>query len=184
MATKPETPPPPPAAEAAPPRKKRLKLLIIILAAAVLLLGAGGAALLLLTGQHEEEVAEEEEAPAKSKKKEAEANTVPIYVAMEGFTVNLLTEAGDQYLQLGITLELATQETAERIKIFTPRLKNQIMLLLSGKKPGELVTKEGKEKLALELRDEINAVVAAPAPKGKKLEPPVKAVLFTSFIVQ
>jgi flagellar protein FliL len=184
MATKPETAPPPPAGDAPPPKKKRLKLLIIILAAGVVLLGAAGAALVLLTGHQEEAVAEDEEAAPKSKKKEEALNAVPVYFAMEGFTVNLLTEAGDQYLQLGITLELANPEVAERVKIFTPRLRNQVMLLLSGKKPVELAAKEGKEKLAGELKDEINAVIAPPAAKGKKVDPVVKAVLFTSFIVQ
>ena len=57
------------------------------------------------------------------------------------------------------------------------------MLLLSGKKAAELITKEGKETLASEIRDLINQVLA-PDSKGTSDGAPVKEVLFTSFIIQ
>ena len=184
MATKPETPPPPPAADNAAPKKKRLKLFIIIGIAVVVLLGAAGAAVMVMTSPKDDEAAEEHEDTPKGKKKDETASAAPVYLAMETFTVNLLTESADQYLQLSVTLELGTQDAAERIRIFTPRLRNQIMLLLSGKKPSELASKEGKEKLAEEMKEEINAVITPASGKGKKADAPVKAVLFTSFIVQ
>ena len=55
------------------------------------------------------------------------------------------------------------------------------MMLLSGKKASELITKEGKETLANEVRGLMNGILD-PGVKGS--EGPVREVLFTSFIIQ
>ena len=172
------------------PPKKSKKLLIIILAVVLLLvLGGGAAAVLLLKGgshaDEDEEVAEE---TVKPKKKDKKAEAPPVFVNMDPFTVNLVPETGDQYLQVVLSLELedATAETA--IKMQMPKIRNNITLLLSSKKASELLPKEGKQQLAAALMDEINGVIEPPVRNKKgetvKSEGPVKAVLFTSFIIQ
>ena len=69
-----------------------------------------------------------------------------------------------------------------------PKIRNNIMLLLSSKKASELLPKEGKENLAEALKEEINDIIEPPKKnkKGEKIssEGPVKSVLFTSFIIQ
>ncbi len=178
------------------PPKKSKKLLIIILAVVLLLvIGGGGAAYVLLSkSSHadasgdDEEVAEETEAPSKKKSKKKEKAGPPVFVNMEPFTVNLVPETGDQYLQVILSTELESAEAEPQIKALLPKIRNNITLLLSSKKASELLPKEGKEKLAEELKNEINAVVSPDeeAPKGKHAatDGPVKSVLFTSFIIQ
>ncbi|MBV5337339.1 MAG: flagellar basal body-associated FliL family protein, partial [Deltaproteobacteria bacterium] len=64
-----------------------------------------------------------------------------------------------------------------------PKLRNNIMLLLSGKKASELITREGKQTLTTEIRDLVNDILDP----GVKFDPdqsPVREVLFTSFIIQ
>lgn len=170
--------------DAAPPKKSK-KLLIIIGALVFLLLAAGGAAAFFLMhknadeGDGEEDVASETVKPVKKKKGEKEAPTV--FVPFEAFTVNLVPEQGDQYLQLVISAEVADQHTGDEVKAQTPKLRNKVMLLLSDKKASELLPKEGKEKLALEIRDQMNSVLE---PRAKPGDGPVMEVLFTSFIIQ
>ncbi len=174
----------------APPKKNK-KLLIIILAVVLLVVLGGGAAFMLLKkGDHEdgdEEVAEETAKPKKKEKKK-DAHAVPAFVNMDPFTVNLVPETGDQYLQVALSLELedATEEPA--LKTVMPKIRNNITLLLSSKKASELMPKEGKEQLAESLKDEINSVIEPPKKnkKGELVAPegPVKSVLFTSFIIQ
>ena len=69
-----------------------------------------------------------------------------------------------------------------------PKVRNNITLLLSGKKASELLPKEGKELLAENLREEVNGVIDPSTKKAKgdkaAAEGPVKSVLFTSFIIQ
>jgi flagellar FliL protein len=64
-----------------------------------------------------------------------------------------------------------------------PKLRNDLTLLLSSKKASELISKEGKEELAQEIREQMNGVLD-PAGRGKKRDWPIKEVLFTSFIIQ
>lgn len=176
------------AAEA--PKKKSKKLLIIILAAVlVLVLAGGGAAYVLLKKTDhadDEESADETAAPAKKKKDGHEIP--PVFVNLDPFTVNLIPETGDQYLQVVLSVELEDPLTEAAVKGQMPKIRNNITLLLSSKKASELLPKEGKERLAESLKDEINSVIEPPK-KNKKgesvaAEGPVKSVLFTSFIIQ
>lgn len=162
--------------------KKSKKLLIIIVAAVVLLFGVGGTAAYFLMQKDEESADDEEVVAEKSDKKKKDA--LPTYVPLDAFTVNLVAEeAGDQFLQLTIAVEVADAHMADRLKTYMPKLRNSVMLLLSGKKASELVTKEGKEKLATEMREQMNGIVD-PAAKGKSSHGAIKEVLFTSFIIQ
>ncbi len=166
------------------PAKSNKKLLIIVVVAVVLFLGLGGATAYLLlkpTPEHDDdEVPVEKAKPAKKKKVERE---VPIYVALESFTVNLVPDNGDQFLQLLISLEVEDAQVGDQLKMYTPKLRNDITLLLSSKKASQLITKEGKEALAREIKDQVNGILD-PVGKVKKREGPIKEVLFTSFIIQ
>lgn len=174
------------------PPKKSKKLLIIILAVVlVLVLGGGGAAYMLLNKadpEEEEDVAAEETVKTKKKDKKKEAHTAPVFVNLDVFTVNLVPETGDQYLQVIMSLELENATDEAELKAQMPKIRNNLTLLLSSKKASELLPKEGKEHLAEALKEEINSIVHPPK-KNKKgetvsSEGPVKAVLFTSFIIQ
>lgn len=171
------------ASEAAPPKKSK-KLLIIIIAVLVLVLGGGGAAAYLMMSKNDEHADEEEVASKKGGKKKGEKEAPPAYVALDPFTVNLVAETGDQFLQLIISVEVAELSVGDRLKMYMPKLRNNVTLLLSTKKASELITKEGKEKLAEEIRDQMNEIVEIPAVKGKPAQDAVKEVLFTSFIIQ
>lgn len=172
------------ASEAAPPKKNK-KLLIIIMAVLVLVLGGGGAAAYLLMSKGANHAEEEDVAAEQSgKKKKGEKEMPPAYVALDPFTVNLVAETGDQFLQLMISVEVLDISVGDRLKMYMPKLRNNITLLLSTKKASELVTKDGKERLAEEIRDQMNDIVEVPSIKGKPPQDAVKEVLFTSFIIQ
>ena len=170
--------------ESAAPPKKGKKLLIIIVLAVVLILGVGGgAAFFLLKGNAHPEGEEGEVAAESAKKKDKGGKEIPpVYMALDAFTVNLIPENGEQFLQLILSVEVNDIKTGDRLKSYTPKVRNNIMMLLSSKKASELLTREGKEKLAGEIRDMINEVLE-PGSAGKK-EAPAREVLFTSFIIQ
>lgn len=176
----------------APPKKSKKLLIIILAAVLVLVLGGGGAAYMLLKkSDHaedgDEDVAEETAKPKKKEKKK-EHGAPPVFVNLEPFTVNLVPETGDQYLQVVLSLELEDAAQEPELKAQMPKIRNNLTLLLSSKKASELLPKEGKEHLAEALKDEINSVVEPPkkSKKGEMTMPegPVKSVLFTSFIIQ
>jgi flagellar protein FliL len=170
--------------EVAPPKKSK-KLLIIIIAAVVLVLIIGGSAAFFLmhksANQGDDAEAGAEQSSASTKKAGKEAP--PAYVPLDVFTVNLVPEQGDQFLQLSISVEVEDAHTGDKLKVYMPKLRNRVMLLLSDKKASELITREGKQKLAEELREQMNEVME-PSTNGQKAEGPIKEVLFTSFIIQ
>ena len=171
---------------AAPPKKSKKLLIIVAALVVVVLLAAGGAAFMLMKKNADEDAEEGEVATQKAKdsKKKDGKEAPPVYAPMEAFTVNLAPETPDtsgQYLQLILSVEVADVQSGDKIKMYTPKIRNNVMLLLSGKKASELLTKEGKETLAGEIRDQMNEVLA---PDAKPENAPVKEVLFTSFIIQ
>lgn len=176
--------------EAAPPKSKKL-LVIIVAAVFLLVIVGGGAVFFLKSKKNAAENPDDEEVSETTKHKEQKKDGhPPIFVNLEPFTVNLVQETGDQYLQLAISVELEESAAEQSIKTNMPKIRNAITLLLSGKKASELAPKEGKMKLAAELKDAVNEVLEPPETprKGKKkpveVEGPAKAVLFTAFIIQ
>jgi len=144
-----------PAEGAAPPKSK--KMLFIIIGVVVLLI-AGGAGWYFTKGhapegEHAEEV-------------KAEPAHEPKYIMLgENFTVNLLHEEGDQYLQAGITLKILDPSLEEKIKARMPEIKSKLLFLLSNKYPSELQTAAGKQKLVSDIIAETDAVLGlGPAP--------------------
>lgn len=179
MATAPKSvpkvvPKPAPANEAEavqpmPKSKWKSKKRLLIIAAATLLLagGAGGAWFYLQDGK----------APRAAK---VVPPAPPIFSALEPFTVNLRSENGaEQYLQVAFTLQVASQEEANTIKLHMPQVRSRVLLLLSNKTAAELASLDGKKKLA----DDIIAQIRQPfAPKAAALNP--GNVFFTSFVIQ
>ncbi len=200
--------PAPAAAAEAPKGGGKKKLIIIIAAVLVLVLVGGGAALLLLKkkapvdGEEDGAEAAHEAAPAHAPPK---PGTPPVFVPLEPFTVNLSDKDVDRFAQIGITLEVMDAHTADQIKAYLPAIRSNVLMVLSHKTSGELLTREGKDKLArevlresvrpmgieLEDEDEAEEEPAADAPKKKKKKKkkaqvvsPITNVLFSTFIVQ
>jgi flagellar protein FliL len=101
------------------------------------------------------------------------------YVQFETFTVNLLPDPDDKFLQLDLTVEVKGAELAEKMKAQMPALRNRVLLLLTSKKASDISTPEGKAQLSGELLVELKKPLAA---HGKPLK--VTQVLFTSFVIQ
>jgi flagellar FliL protein len=159
---------PKPDAGAPNPKKK----LLAMVAGTVVLLALGGAGAWHFLGGAA--------ASAPKKEKHSEKAEKPEYVALEQFTVNLQPgEAGDQYLQVQLTLQVPNLEQAEVFKNNMAKVRNRVLLLLSSKHATEINTVEGKRQLAEEI------VAALKAPFAEKDSPQqVSDVLFTAFIIQ
>jgi flagellar FliL protein len=204
-----------PAADAAPPKGGKKKLIIIIVAV-LLLVGGGAGAFFYFKAKaaHDEEAAAEEgdaeakpahhaEKKPKREKKKDDKHSLPVFVPLDPFTVNLADRDTDRFAQIGITLQVEDAKAGDEIKAYLPAIRNNILLLLSHKTSQELMAPEGKEKLARQVRREAvipmgidledeDEVEEAPQPGKKKKrrvydsveDSPVKQVHFSAFIIQ
>jgi flagellar protein FliL len=180
----------------APPKSK--KLIIIGVAVVVLLAVLGGGYVYIV----KQRAAADEDEPVATKK--AVPHGPPTYLPMDNMVVNLADPGGEKVAQVGITLELTDAKATEMVKPYMPAIRSGVLLLISQRTAEELLSKEGKEKLAQDVlaeaarpfggleepEEESSGKDAAKAKKKKAKskaahgEVPVKSVLFSSFIVQ
>lgn len=182
-------------AETAKKPARSKKLLVIIGVVVALLVFAGAGTLWFLKSRAQ--AADGEEAPAKA----AEPAAPPVFLPMDMLVVNLADNGGERFAQLGITLQLADAKTAELVKQHMPTIRNGVLMLASQRTADELLTREGKEKLAKDIQREVSRPLGFDAPaaksksRGDEEDPdarprrkapvnPVLGVLFSSFIIQ
>jgi len=152
------------------------KLIIIIAIAAVLLIGGGVAAWLLLSGGDEEEseseeTAVEEQAPAAPKGDVTYHDLAPVFVA------NMVGKP--RMLQLGLQVRMYYPQLADFLKHNDPALRHAILNLMSAQDGQTLKTREGKDQLRRQIKEEINALIGKYNGPGE-----VDEVLFSSFVMQ
>lgn len=198
--------------------KKKL-IIIIAVVVLVLLLGGGGAVFYImqkqaaaqeaaLNGDGEEEHASDSHGSAE---KPARPEHPPSFVPLDPFVANLADKDADRFAQIGLSLQVADHAAEEEIKSYMPAIRNAVLLILAHKTSAELLSSEGKEKLATELKWAATAAMDyevpdpedmvsddeasddhADTPKKKKkkrkkyVEPysPIEKVNYASFVVQ
>lgn len=152
-------------AEGEAPKKGPKKLIIIIAAVVLLLVVGGGGAVFMMkkkaadaeaAAASEEDGGDEHAAPAKEAKKpehgKGEHATPPAFVPLDPFVVNLADRDSERFAQIGITLQVDDAHLADEMKAYMPAIRNAVLLILSHKSSEELLSQEGKTKLAEEIR--------------------------------
>lgn len=149
--------------EAAPKGKKKL-IIIIVAALLVLVLGGGAAAFFVMKSHAQADAAAEEgddtdhaESAKKAKKPEAkkeEHHGPPTFVPLEPFVVNLADKDVERYAQVGISLQVDDPKVGEEMKGYMPAIRNAVLMILAHKSADDILTPEGKQKLAEEIRRE------------------------------
>lgn len=197
-----------------PPKSK--KMLIIIIAVVVLLAGGGGAAYFLMKKPahppKQEHAAEADGADAEDSAAEEDGHekAAPKYVDLGTFTGKLVDSSADSYLQIAISAKLSKPELEEKIKERNPEIMHKINMLLQSKRPSELETVEGKEKLANDIKAQVEYVLGlrhsapeirsaqlpdateegaheshdAPQHQESRSKRGVEEILFTSLLIQ
>ncbi|MFZ6745206.1 flagellar basal body-associated FliL family protein [Undibacterium sp. JH2W] len=95
---------------------------------------------------------------------------------LEAFTVNL--SSTERYLQLSMALQIASAEVSDRIKMFMPKVRHTLILLLSSKDGEQLQSLEGKHQLMEEIKDRVNKTLELKEHDG------VTDVFFENFVIQ
>lgn len=95
---------------------------------------------------------------------------------LEAFTVNL--SSTERYLQLSMALQIASAEVNEKIKMFMPKVRHTLILLLSSKDSEHLQSLEGKHQLMEEIKEGVNKTLELKEHDG------VTDVFFENFVIQ
>jgi flagellar FliL protein len=162
-----------PAVDDAPVTRRPKKKLIVIGAAVLALVGALGAGTVVFLKQRAAHAAAagDDDAPSpdpSTPAAAAAAKGVPFFLPLDPFIVNLADKEADRYAQIGITFELESSMSGDQIKAYMPAIRNAILMILANKSSKDLLNREGKEQLALEIQREavrpMGIEIASPEP--------------------
>ena len=95
------------------------------------------------------------------------------------FVVSFKGEKRIRFLKVDITLRLQTNEAQEQTSRHMPRIRNDLIMLLSSQPEASLVTRVGKEKMRQDALKMIQDIV-----KNEEGEQGVIDLLFMNFVVQ
>ena len=152
------------------PQKSSFKWIILV--GIVVFLGIGGFfgwSMFMKGGEGEAKISETREKP----KKESS-----IIFPLDSFIVNLMDKSGlgRRYLKVTMKLEVSSEKDKERVKEYTPQIRDTVLLLLSSMTFNEINSMEGKIELKESLLSRINRVM------GEKVH--IKKIYFSEFVVQ
>lgn len=172
--------------------KSRKKLAWILVLLLVLSAGGGGAWFYFEQLKGETQEVESEESKLSKAPK--------LYFPLDPMVINLADLGGERFAQVGITFQIREAKSADDVKKMLPTLRSAILMRLSQKTSEELLSRDGKEKLALDILFEVGRVfgVKPELPQEEEVKPsktekqapktqainPVLEVLFSSLIIQ
>lgn len=156
--------------ETPPAKGGKMKLILIVVLALVLGGGiAGGVLFFLMGGEPREAV---EAGPA--------VLPPPIYKSLEpALVVNFQGPGRIRYVQVGVVMSARDPRVMDAVDAHMPVIRNNLIMLLSGKTYEELNTREGKEQAREEVLDTIRRVL-----EERTGEAGIESVYFTSFVMQ
>lgn len=193
---------------------QKKKKLFIMIGIGVLLMGLsiGGTLLavnMMSSDKKSDSVAEESDEESEEVDEETPAAPAIYYTMQPNFTVNFNVDGRQRYLQAEITLLYRNPEIDALLKLHMPAIRNQLVMLLSGKSFDELQNPDSREKLKVESMAAIQSILdkenAALKEKSKSDDeedekesdeedeneetektPPlvIEQVLFTKFVMQ
>jgi flagellar FliL protein len=113
--------------------------------------------------------------PANANEKAASAQAGNV-AKLEPFTVNL---AGfERYLQTTISLQVQSPEISAKIKEWMPKVRHEMIMILSSKESSEIQSLQGKQELISKIKETINQALKAKEHDG------VSDVFFETFVIQ
>jgi flagellar FliL protein len=163
------------AAASPPPGQKPTLFIILALVNMLVVLGVGA---MLFLGQQKKNAepkiddvikGEVETQEAEKKSQDFIGSLIPL----ETFLVNLSGSRGNRLMKINMELELDNAEVATEIDRIKPKIRDIIIIILSSKSYMQISSREGKDLLRNEIRDQVNLFLT----KGQ-----IKRVYFTEFI--
>jgi flagellar FliL protein len=162
-------------AASAPSGQKPTLFIILAVVNMLVVLGVGA---MLFLGQKKKDaepkiddvIKGEVEAQVEEKKSQ---DFIGQLIPLETFLVNLSGSRGNRLMKINMELEVDNAEVSTEIDRIKPKIRDIIIIILSSKSYLQISSREGKDILRNEIRDQVNLFLT----KGQ-----IKRVYFTEFI--
>ena len=157
-----------------------MKIVIIAVVLSVVLVGGGvGAAMYFLMGDKAAAAPEAEAA------EEVEEEKGPaLYQSLDPkFVVSFTNQRSARFMQFSVDVVTHKDEVKEQVKLHMPAIRSSLLMIIGEQDPEVVSTKEGKEKMLEEIKNNVNETLARM--EGKKaIKDGVEAAYFNSFVIQ
>jgi len=121
-----------------------------------------------------------ERATVQAARNTVEPPAAPLLVTVAPMTVNLRNDRDDtNMLYVGFSLEVGNEGTRKLLELYMPKIRSQLLTVLSGQDSAALATPEGKDALAARILDLLRGSLGSVQPDVALL-----GVFYTDFIVQ
>ncbi len=110
----------------------------------------------------------------KQKEEEHRHDFIGKLVPLETFLVNISGSRGRKLVKINMELEVTNAEVQDEIEKIKPKIRDYIIIIVSSKTFAEVSTKEGKDALRDEIKNQLNLFLT----KGQ-----IVKVYFTEFIL-
>jgi flagellar FliL protein len=110
----------------------------------------------------------------------SEAGKPAVYYSFDPpLIVNFDDSQAVRFLQLQIDVMARDEHVIEAVKLHTPVIRNNLLMLMNGRDYKSLMSREGKEALRQECLKEVQRIL-----KKETGAPGIEDLFFTSFVVQ
>ncbi len=159
--------------------EKKSSKTILIIALVVLLLAGGGAGYFFMGGDPAEGEEGEQTEQVEEEPEEEGANELLYYDMEKPFIINFPKGSGARLIQVSVSILAKGEESIEALKKHQPMIRNNLLMMISGKGAKNLATQEGKEGLRADMLKEVGKIMEQMTGKNK-----VDNIFFTSFVMQ
>jgi len=172
--------------ESAPAKKSNMLMIIIIVVLIIIILIGAIVAVLFMGGEDEStqvssKSAIEKPAPRQTRssgsayESSRQLSDIGILYPLDTFTVNLKSDAGRRYLKVTMSLELEGEELSLELDAKSPVLRDRIIRILTSKTLEEISSKQGKQKISVQIMDTLNSMIS---------DGEIRGIYFTEFVIQ
>ncbi len=132
--------------------------------------------------EHEAEAEDEDD--DEEEVAEKELSGPPVYHSMDPkFVVSFSNQKFARFMQFSLEIMSRDPEAITLVETHIPVIRSSLLMLFGSQAYGEMVTREGKEKLLMDVTSDINTTLQN-VTGDTELESTVEAAYFTSFVIQ
>lgn len=173
--------------EVAPAKKSNMLMIIIIVVLIIVILIGAIVAILFMGASDESEQISNKQSMERSEPRKSRSSTssnyessrqlsdIGILYPLDTFTVNLKSDAGRRYLKVTMSLELEGEELSLELDAKSPVIRDRVIRILTSKSLEEISSKQGKQKVSVQIMDTLNAMIS---------DGDIRGIYFTEFVIQ
>ncbi len=148
-------------AEAQTGKKKKPILLFAVIGVVFLLAAAAGSYFFLFSTPTDEELEKEmaQETMAAQSPEKALEPRIGVIIELDPFVVNLADPKARHFVKTTIALELTSERAKDDVQKLMPKIRDEIILLLSSQTIEDILTMDGKIRLRDQIISRVNRII-------------------------